>query len=95
MPDYREVTIQLDYESKTANVWCAPRTVERQLARKGWKRLKTQAGGSWWQAPLKAISFRSPRTMQVKSPNRGNPEALAKARAKRQGQVPPASTTST
>ena len=58
MPDYREVTIRLDYDSKTAEVWCAPRTCEGKLRRLGYRETQKQAGGTWFQAPLKAISFR-------------------------------------
>jgi hypothetical protein len=91
MPDYREVTIQLDYEDGLAHVWCAPHTVERKLARLGWKRVGEQAKGTWWQGPLKGISFRKLDSMRVGTRRAGNPGALAKANAARR--KPPVSAT--
>ena len=88
MPDYREVVVRLDYDSKTAEIWCARRTVEKRLARLGWRKDREQIGGTWWSGPLRGISFRSLASMQSKRRNVGNPAALAKARATRDAAKP-------
>lgn len=83
MPDYREVTIQMDYDSKVAHVWCAPRTIEGKLARLGWECVSKQAGGTWWKGPLKGISFRSLSSVCAQKRSRPIPAALAKRNAER------------
>jgi hypothetical protein len=83
MPDYREVTIQMDYDSGEARVWCAKRTVEGRLRRLGWTLTSEQAGGTWWKGPLKGISFRSLSSVCAQKPRRPIPAALAKRNAER------------
>lgn len=73
MSDHREVTIRLDYDARVAQIWCARRTVERKLARLGYRKIGEQIGGTWWEAPLAAISFRKPRVGAVSGATRGNP----------------------
>ena len=71
--DFREVVIRLDYDSRTAEIWCAKRTVERKLARLGYERTRTDAHGVWYRAPLKAISFRRPASIGAKRRNPATP----------------------
>lgn len=85
MPDYREVLIKLDYDSETAEIWCARRTCEGKLKRLGFTQTGQQIGGVWFRGPLRGVTFRSIASLAAKTARKGNPAALAKARIARQG----------
>ena len=70
MPDYREVTINVTFEDGMARIWCAKRTWEKLLVRRGWKPVRQQIGGVWYEVPMAAISIRSRQSVGAK---RGNP----------------------
>ncbi len=81
--DSREVIVRLDYDSRTAEIWCARRTCEGRLRRLGYKETCRQIGGVWFTAPMKAITFRSMASAASKTARRGNPAALARAQEAR------------
>lgn len=71
MPDSREVTINMIFDTKIAHIWCAKRTWEKKLVRKGWKPIRTDLNGVWFEVPLKALSVRSSLSVGAKRARSG------------------------
>ena len=83
--DYRESVIQLDHGAGEARIWPVSESLGARLLRLGWTKAlnsQEQLGRGWLKAPIKAVSFRKVASLGGK---RGNPEALARARAAKAG----------
>ena len=95
MPDYKETIIRIDHGAKTVHIWSEDAAVLRKLDLSGAEPEKAHSGQHFRICTLDRFRWRIIRKNLKRQATAAQLAALAKARAKRQGQVPPASTTST
>ena len=85
MPDYRETTVNVVHDTKTAHVWTNNRRVKTRLKSLGFAPQRAQAGGEWYDIPERAIWFKNPARRRLTEAQRGALTKMRKAAVRHEG----------